>query len=544
MMLWPHYALATALISSTALATQKVLVGGKENPLNSNIYKLAIEALEEWHVPGLSIAIVDGEDTWAAGYGNATLPSTPVTPSTLFYGGSTTKAFTAAIVSLLIDSGAYHPSLSWQTPISQLIRDDFVLQPEYAWAQEHLTLEDLLSHRTGFARHDKSLASHHHQGGDSSEEEGEEKASARSLARSLRHLPMVTEPRTTYRYCNLMYLVASHAIQTLTRTGLGALMRDWIWGPLGMHSTYFSLEEALAAPEHLAAGYYWDYDAGDGGFARVPYMGLREASGAGAVVSNVLDYARWVRCLVDEAAPLSRRGHGALRTPRIVPAGGAQGYDGEMSYALGWRVNTYKGHRVFTHSGGMEAYGADVWFFPELRYGIVTMGNTAVTSNFVGRMVAWRLINDRLGVPEEQRYDWHSQFEQSLEDLRGQFDKAEDKLYPDRAQPPLPRALPLEEYTGTYFHPAYRNLTIALSDAAEQLRAVRKDSVWKMTFDFGRVSGEFWVIYIDMLNTPNKLNGQLAKAEFVIGPSGKVDKLIVEFLEEGSEGIITFDKIM
>lgn len=344
-------------------------------------------------------AVRDCKLTPTQGFGNATLPSTPVTPSTLFYGGSTTKAFTAAIISLLIDSGE-HPELSWQTPISHLIRDDFVLQPEYAWAQEHLTLEDALSHRTGFPRHDKSLATYY--GPD------RHQATVGDFARSLRHLPMVSEPRTAYRYCNLMFMVASHVIQTLTQTWLGSLMKELIWAPLGMRSTYFSLEDALAGPEHLASGYYWDYGASEGGFEEVPYLGLQEASGAGAVVSNVLDYAKWLSCLINEAAPLSKEGHKAIKKPRITPAGGT-GYDAEFSYALGWNVGTYKGHRVFTHSGGMEAYGADVWFFPELKYGLVAMGNTAITSNFVGRLLAWKLINDKLGVPEKDRYNWHQQ---------------------------------------------------------------------------------------------------------------------------------------
>ncbi|KAK9771568.1 putative Beta-lactamase/transpeptidase-like protein [Seiridium cardinale] len=531
--MWGRSILAISLLWSTALATQKVLSGDRLGPLDAKFEELAIQALEEWHVPGLAIAVVDGDDTWSAGYGNATLPSTPVTPSTLFYAGSTTKAFTASIVSLLIDSGSY-PGLSWRTPISHLIRDDFVLLPEYAWAQDHLTLEDALSHRTGFPRHDKALASHY--GPDNHQ------ATPRDFARSLRHLPMTSEPRTDYRYCNMMFIVVAHVIQTLTQTWLGTLLRERIWTPLGMNGTYFSLEDALAGPEHLAGGYYWEYGVRGGGFKQVPFMGLQEASGAGAVVSNVLDYAKWLRCLINGAAPLSKEGHRALKTPRIVPAGGT-GYDREMAYALGWYANTYRGHKVFTHSGGMEAYGADVWFFPDLKYGIVAMGNTAITSNFVGRTLAWRLINDKLGVPESERFDWHSQFEKALDNTMKKYDTAVQDLYPNRSDPPLSRALPLKEYTGTYFHPAYRNITIEYSDAAEQLRAVREDFAWKMVFDFVHVSGEYWIIYIDMKESPNLLNGQLGKAEFEIGSNGKVSGLVAEFLEDGSEGIITFERI-
>lgn len=58
-------------------------------------------------------------------------------------------------------------------------------------------------------------------------------------------------------------------------------------------------------------------------------------SGAGAVVSNVEDYTKWLRCLLDEAAPLSKAGHAAVRTPRIVMPGSSKGFDADASYALG-----------------------------------------------------------------------------------------------------------------------------------------------------------------------------------------------------------------
>ncbi|ORY62645.1 putative penicillin-binding protein [Pseudomassariella vexata] len=531
------------------LATQKVLgVGGKGNPLDDDFNKFAIDALGEFHVTGIAIAVVDGMESWAAGYGNATLPSSqngdpiPVTPSTLFYCGSTTKAFTAATLSLMIDSGIY-PSLSWQTPISTLIRDDFVLMDPYTWEQNHLTLEDALSHRTGFPRHDKSLGTFygpdHH------------KATVRDLTRSLRWLPMVSEPRTKWRYCNLMFMVVSHAMQTLTGQWLGTTFRERIWAPLGMNSTYLSLEDALAGPEHLAGGYYWDYDAEV--FETVSFSGLDEASGAGGVVSNVLDYTKWIRCLLNEATPLSKAGHEAIKTPRMAMSGNGKGYDSPMLYALAWQTSTYKGHRVYTHSGGMEAYGAEVYFLPDLGYGVVTLGNTALTSNYVGNILVWKLINDKLGIPESDRFDWAATAKQQLEDIVSSIDNAVERLYPDRADPPLPHLLALEAYTGTYFHPAYQNLTINLANGSEtdihrhntkpRLRAVREDVVWQNTFDFEHVSGEFWVVFINMLKVPNGLNEEAAKAEFRVGATGRPEQLMIEFMEEGSEGVIEFEKI-
>jgi hypothetical protein len=36
----------------------------KKNPLNADFAQLVRRQLDEWHVPGISVAIVDGDDTW------------------------------------------------------------------------------------------------------------------------------------------------------------------------------------------------------------------------------------------------------------------------------------------------------------------------------------------------------------------------------------------------------------------------------------------------------------------------------------------------
>jgi CubicO group peptidase (beta-lactamase class C family) len=106
-----------------------------------------------------------------------------VTPSTLYFTGSTTKAFTAAIISILVDDIEKYPSIQWDTPICQLIREDLVLENDYATT--HTTIEDALSHRSGLPGHDRSY--------DGS------KTSVTGIVRSLRHLPITTEPRTKYQ---------------------------------------------------------------------------------------------------------------------------------------------------------------------------------------------------------------------------------------------------------------------------------------------------------------------------------------------------------
>jgi CubicO group peptidase (beta-lactamase class C family) len=283
--------------------------------------------------------------------------------------------------------------LDWASPISSILREDFVLQD--AWATEHLTIEDALSHRTGMPRHDKAL----------SRKYDRQNATVKAVTRSLRYLPLAAPPRTRWQYCNHMYGVLSHAIETLTGRWLGHVLKDWIWEPLGMKSTYFSLEDAINAPEDFATGYAWDNGTGD--YVSIPYMPLQEVSGAGSVISNALDYAAWIRALLHNASPLTKDGLDAIKTPKLFSSGKPQPpMDTPMAYGSAWFTTSYKGHRYWTHSGGMHAYGAEVYFFPELDFGVVMFGNTAVTSNYVEQILCWHLIDEKLGVSVDERFDW------------------------------------------------------------------------------------------------------------------------------------------
>jgi CubicO group peptidase (beta-lactamase class C family) len=162
-----------------------------------------------------------------------------VTPSTLFYGGSTTKAFTAAAMSLLVDDNTKFSNVQWDTPIIKLVPDDFGLSDEYATT--HTTIEDALSHRSGLPRHDYSYGGHC----------GGREPTLKAAVRAMRHLPLTAEPRTKYQYCNQMFAACSHVIETLTGKWLGEVLRESIWGPLDMKATVSQLCTCLLTTLNL-----------------------------------------------------------------------------------------------------------------------------------------------------------------------------------------------------------------------------------------------------------------------------------------------------
>lgn len=129
---------------------------GSADGSSSNFDRLVADAMNYWHAPGLAVAIVDDKDIVSKGYGVTRLKNddqsdenemeeVPVTPETLFDIASMSKSFTAAAMALLVEDEELK-DVSWRTPVSKLC-SDFVFENEFA--TENLSVEDILSHRSG-----------------------------------------------------------------------------------------------------------------------------------------------------------------------------------------------------------------------------------------------------------------------------------------------------------------------------------------------------------------------------------------------------------
>lgn len=272
--------------------------------------------------------------------------------------------------------------------MSSLIRDDFVLQDEYA--TEHATLDDVVMHRTGFGGHIFALM----------EAKDGRKATTRDHVRAMRHLQMAHDFRDTYEYSNFMYMALSHAAEAVTGQDLGDALREKIWKPLGMDSTYLGEEELDNIPQHVATSYRWDDKAKTYGTA--PRDTIRMASGAGAVVSSVTDYAKWIRFLLEQGDLFSEATHKDIRRTGIVCRPPAHEHQDIVTYGLAWNRKMYRGQLVYGHGGG-TSQGAETYWIPGLKLGFVSMANTTVSSNLLGMVLFNKLVDDKLGIPEPDR---------------------------------------------------------------------------------------------------------------------------------------------
>lgn len=107
-----------------------------------------LDLLQDWHTPGVSIAILQNGQTVSRAFGKACLdPEIPMTPDTLLDIASSSKSITAAAVAFLVADNEKYPQVQWDSKMHSLLPDDFVMSGQ--GYTEDVTVEDILSHRSG-----------------------------------------------------------------------------------------------------------------------------------------------------------------------------------------------------------------------------------------------------------------------------------------------------------------------------------------------------------------------------------------------------------
>ena len=486
--------------------------------------------IADWKTPAISIAVVDGEEVYAKGFGTARLDAqTPATEKTLYMCGSTSKAFTAMIMAQLVADNENYPHVQWRSKVRDLIPDDFAMQNEYA--SDHATIEDAMSHRTGLPAHDWAYGSN----------DQNQRATVKEMVQSIKYLPMVEELRQDYQYNNLMFMVMEHVIQTLTNTSLKHLVEEKIFEPLGFEGSFFSPdEETMLANSQFAKGYAHvpppDGEPMHGGrFAEVPFQYLPTIAGAGGVVSNVLDYAKWCRAILSLSPILlsNKEDFSQFWIPRSY-VGQGSAYSGPTTYGLAWETAVYNGKLFHMHSGGMNAYGAYIYVFPNEDYAVIGLGNTALSSNNAELPLLFELINDRFDIPQEKRFNFQKEDVEDTEEEEAPYSFAQAmsdfyNITSDSERRPLPLAL--DEYSGRYFDPGYKNLYIHVSmvdiDAdgnvtspTAVLQASRDTSSWTQTITWRHVSDNTFLCY--STSPTDTYSPGIYACEFKVGADSEV----------------------
>lgn len=421
------------------MGSDKEIIGEIDAAGIDRIVRAAMKAAK---TPGVAVAVVVGDTpAYVQGYGVRELGGDdPVTTSTLFAIGSTTKAFTTTAMGILVDD----KKMDWDDPVRKHLPGFRLSDP---LADAHVTLRDLVCHRTGLPRHDMLWFG---------APWGREEVLRRiGLAKSSASF------RAKYQYQNICFLAAGEAVaRAAGADSFEALTKARLLDPLGMARTNFSTTDAEAAPDH-ATGHR------DVKNKRkpLPWRNLDNVGPCGSINSCAEDMARWLRFqLAGGVGPDGDRliSEASLRethTPQMVEAldenfRAMYPDTVQMSYGLGWTVWDYRGgNGIVSHGGAIGGFRAHVALVPRAGIGIAILSNM---QSFLPEMTRNALLDHLLGLPA---HDWNRAFAKRLKTLEAEQAKREKERKEQRHKKTAP-SLPLAAYVGEYEDPAYGTATV------------------------------------------------------------------------------------
>ena len=321
-----------------------------------------LEGINKWKPPGLAVTVVkDGEIVFKKAYGVTNINTLQsVDTNTLFGCMSTTKAFVAAGLAILVDDG----KLDWDDKVIDYL-PEFQLKDPYITRE--ITIRDLLTHRTGIGNTDYlwSLMT----------------ISSDSVLHKMREVENTYSLRSSFIYQNIFYLAAGKVIEKVSGKPWGEFLKERIYLPLGMTNTYPSLK-AVKPIKNKAEAHFEIDDK----IEKIEQMDADAIGPAGAMWSSIDDIGKWIQFLLNEGVKngdtlISSKNFKELFKPQqIIPSN--EFYPTQqitkphwMTYGLGWFQHDYKGKMVQFHTGSLAGMVAIAGMIPDENVGVYVMGN-------------------------------------------------------------------------------------------------------------------------------------------------------------------------
>lgn len=411
----------------------------------------ALEALVKrtrafWHVPGVAVAIVRGDEVTFICDGVRSLADRqPITPDTLFPIASCTKSFTTAAMALLVDEG----KLNWDDPPQKYVSYFHLSDP---LADREVTLRDLVTHRTGLRGHNMLW----HRSPWTPEE----------IIRRVGRLPLDKPFRAEFQYQSTMFTVAGFAVACAADMPWRDFVRKRFLEPLGMKATHFTTT-AISSTADKASPHGL---AGDGKPQSVELYPMETPDPAGSMQSNVRDLSQWLRFhlhrgSVNGKSLVSARQLRVTHTPqmalRIDAIDRIQFPEThQMSYGMGWVVMDHFGHLLLQHAGAIDGFRCHFTLVPQKNLGIVLLCNLHETRMNIA--LSNSLLELLLKLPHRNWNTIVAEAERTDERMSAEREREHEK----RRHHGTHTSRELAAYTDTYEHPAYGSVRVSLANGS------------------------------------------------------------------------------
>ncbi len=460
-----------------------------------------------WKGPGFAIAVVEKDRVIYAkgfGYRNAE-QKLPVTVNTLFAIGSCTKAFTASLVGSLEAGG----KVDIDKPVRNYLPELKFYNDEM---NDHITLRDMMCHRTGLPRHDYSWYFF-------------TTSSRDSLLKRIQYMEPSAPVGQKWQYNNFMFMAQGVLIEKLSGQSWESNLRSNIFAPLGMTRSNLSIKE-LEKDADAATGYELKDSGGAEKIHKLDYYEINAMGPAGSINSSVMEMTSWLRTWIHG---------GKYNGKEIIPASfvkdamssqmliGAALPDAEhrdiyfSTYGLAWSLGSYRGHYRVEHGGNIDGFSASTCFFPADSIGIVVLTNQ---NNSAIPSIVRNLIADKiLGL---KYIDWNTELKARADKGRELQKQAERSKVASTIVHTTPSHA-LKDYTGLFENKGYGTMEIRLENDSLFIHVMQK--IWWLRhfeYDWFEILPKDKEGHIDTSDNP-------LKTEFRTSADGEINELDLPF---------------
>ncbi len=308
-------------------------------------------------VPGMSVAIVDHDQTFFLSSGNANREQAlQADASTLYELASVSKAFTGMGILLLEERGLLSMQDSIQTYLPWLTFQHRGTPVDMS----RVTLNHFLHHTSGITnqKHSAKIP------------EGNTPDMLQKTIEALVDVELAFRPGERYEYGTTNYDVLALVIEQVSGQKYEDYMQENVFAPLELHDTFLDADAAKATGR-MAQGYRTSF------FLTMPYHAPEYGGNkaAGYIMSSAQDMARWMRIQM-----------GMISVPSLFSNAVAQSHHGDasvadthgMRYAAGWEVNADQS--LIRHAGNNPNFSTNVYLYPQEQIGICLLTNGANTN--------------------------------------------------------------------------------------------------------------------------------------------------------------------
>lgn len=428
----------------------------------------------------------------------------PANENTLYAIGSCTKAFTSSLVGLLQKDG--------KVDLDKPVRD---YMPELKFynndLNDHVTLRDMMCHRTGLPRHDISWYLFPTNNRD-------------SLLQRIQYQEPTEDLREKWQYNNFMFFAQGKLVEKISGKSWEDNMREKIFQPLGMKSSnmpYMAVknDSTLAVPYDLKK---------DSTIKKMDHYNIGGMGPAGAVYSNVTDMANWVITWINggkfndkEVIPASYVRE-AMSSQMVIGGGVPDKEKPDLmfsNYGFGWFVSSYKSHYRVEHGGNIDGFSASTCFFPTDSIGIIVL--TDQNGSWVPPIVR-NIIADKM--LKLAYFDWTADQLKAI--AKGKQTETESKKVATSNRKEGKPSHEMTAYEGLYNHAGYGTMEMKYEHDSLFAYPVNK-KIWLEHYQY-----DVYVPYIlDEGEKPDTSERSNIRFIFNTASSGEIASVKVEGIE-------------